>query len=165
MTEDLKGLEEELRRLKPCTLPDSIRDGIRHRLQTQGTCGAAQSPVWAPVRRWGWTLAIAAALGIVCAGAWLVWHSSPRSSVGKVPRRHLAAARQEARSKAPRLLFVTVLIDQRAEGVVMLANDGPAQQIRSRYLDHVQWRDTKRDRLYAMTKPREEVKQVALEVD
>jgi len=176
MSEEMRSLEEELRRMKPRPLSPQARIRIAEKLQSQ-----SHTYLFFPHTAWGWgTVAIgaAAALLIVTFAAWNAWQPDEESPAAPV----LAEAERPAppvelvEERVPRKITVagivrdpvsieSVLVSEHHGTPVLTSNNVPLQPVRRYYIDRARWYDPQDGTRYSVEVPRQDVVLVGLDVN
>ena len=168
MDESLQELENELKRLRPRTLPGTLVSQLERELgsvptpRRYTTATSLRSWKWA-----GWSLAGAAtvALGILAFNL-----SRPPVAPLAKPAAPLvtAAPAQVATSTANRYEPVrasSVLYDMKDDGVATLPDNTPGRQVRYRYVDTYTWKNPATKASLKWSVPRDEVRLVQASLD
>jgi hypothetical protein len=168
MDESLRELENELKRLRPRSLPDNLVSRLEHELgpvpaapRRYATATSLRSWKWA-----AWSLAgvAAVALGLLAVSLSLPPAAPPMiESVAPVmaeaSRPALAANRYEPVHAS------SVLYDMKDDGVAYLPDQTPGRQVRYRYVDTYTWKNPATKASLKWSVPRDEVRLVKASLD
>lgn len=158
-------LEQELRRLRPARVSETLRTRIAAGIQDSVRViepASAGDRSW--VTRW---VAAAAALAAVFLAAVSVHISNGPGENGKSGP-SVAAPVAAAVEKTPSDEFKPVvvrseIVGQHDDGPVVVKDFGPARRVRYSIVDDVRWRNDRRNLTLSASVPREEVVLVALD--
>jgi hypothetical protein len=166
MDESLQELENELKRLRPQSLPDPLLQRIERDL------GPARAPrrytTATSLRSWkwaGWSLAGAAALAI---GFFALNRSQPLPSMPATPVSPEVASAPTAAPAVNRYEPVrasSVLYEMKDDGMAYLPDRTPARQVRYRYVDTYTWKNPATKASLKWSVPRDEVRVVQASLD
>jgi hypothetical protein len=163
MTEDFTDLEQELKQLRPRSLPSAMVGRVAGELDA-----APEAPprgVLAQWRTWILPVVVAAVLAVTVtlipfitrdrsAGAEKEQANVVTSHGSDVPK---VAASVDTSEKLRPVRATNVLYDAVNEGVVRLADDSLAQRMRLNYLDTITWENPRSGAQFQRTVPREEI--------
>ena len=162
MTEDFTDLEQELKRLRPRSLPAPMVGRIAGEL-------AAEPPAKrSAVSQWrSWILPAAAATILAVAVTSIPFVTRDRTSATTPQKTSVAnpphdqtpkvAASVDATSKLRPVRATNVLYDAVNEGVVRLEDNTLARRMRLNYLDTITWENPQNGAQLQRTVPREEI--------
>ncbi len=141
-------LEVELRGLRPLAPPPRLRTDLERVLRAASPGPALPR---ATLRRslWASWCLTAAAAAAACV-AW--WPSPARTGAVVTPEAAIVPG------KLVPIATSNVLTDARDEGLVLLPDGQPARRVRYHFVDTVQLRDTRDQAALAVSRPREEVR-------
>jgi len=163
--DDLQELENELKRLRPASLPDSLVSRLEQELgaaparRRYTTATSLRSWKWA-----GWSLAGAAA---VAAGLVALTLAPSRAPAPLEPAA-LAAIAPSPVPVANRYEPVrasSVLYEMKDDGVAYLPDQTPGRQVRYRYVDTYTWKNPATKASLKWSVPRDEVRLVRASLD
>src|SRR6478609_11843633 len=167
MDESLQELENELKRLRPQSLPDALVRRIEHEL------GSGQAPrrytTATSLRSWkwaGWSLAGAAAV----AAGFLV-NSISRSPVPAIPPTAATTRSASTLDAAPvtnryePVRASSVLYEMKDDGLAILPDNTQGRQVRYRYVDTYTWKNPATKASLKWSVPRDEVRLVQASLD
>ena len=178
MNDNLRQLEEELRRISPKPLSAELRSRIAGELQRSNG-----NLIFWPKSGWGWVRSAAgaaAALLIAAIGVTQVWR--PAGDPGQPPLlasgeqtnvtsgavaaldvtpRHIAVKR----SRRVPIAMESVLVAEDRSLPVFVSNNVPLQPVRRHYVDHTRWHDREKGVSYTVTVPRQEIVLVGMETN
>lgn len=166
MDESLLELENELKRLRPQSLPDPLwqrleRDlGLARPARRYTTATSLRSWKWA---RWSLAGAAAVALAFVAIALWRPSVSSPTAPLASIaapaPRPAAIANRYEP------VRASSVLYELKDDGLAYLPDKTPARQVRYRYVDTYTWKNPATKASLKWSVPRDEVRVVQASLD
>jgi hypothetical protein len=167
MDESLQELENELKRLRPQSLPDTLVQRLEREL------GPARAPrrytTATSLRSWkwaGWSLAGATAVAV---GFFAINISrSPVSAVPPPAAVSRAASIPDAVRMANRYEAVrasSVLYEMKDDGLAMLPDNTQGRQVRYRYVDTYTWKNPATKASLKWSVPRDEVRLVQASLD
>jgi len=167
MDEGLQELENELKRLSPRALPDTLVQGIEgelgpvRRQRRYTTATSLRSWKWA-----AWSLAGAAALAV---GFFAInSSSSPVPITPSASVEPLAVAAPATASSANRYEPVrasSVLYEMKDDGLATLPDHTQGRQVRYRYVDTYTWKNPATKASLKWSVPRDEVRLVQASLD
>jgi len=166
MDESLQELENELKRLRPQSLPDPLLQRLEREL------GAVQAPrrytTATSLRSWkwaGWSLAGAA---MVALGVFAVSLSRTGTATRAAHGAPVVAATSHPSPVANRYEPVrasSVLYELKDDGATYLPDQTPGRQVRYRYVDTYTWKNPATKASLKWSVPRDEVRLVQASLD
>jgi len=168
MDESLQELENELKRLRPRALPESMISRLEHEL------GAVPAPsryaTATRLRSWkwaGWSLAGAAAvaMGFFAVSLWRPGVSTPIAPVTPVVAEAPRPVQAPVANRYEPVRASSVLYDMKDDGVAYLPDQTPGRQVRYRYVDTYTWKNPATKASLKWNVPRDEVRLVKASLD
>lgn len=167
MDENLQEFENELKRLSPRSLPDTLVQRLEHELgpirapRRYTTATSLRSWKWA-----GWALAGAAVVAIgIFAGS--ISRSptpaAPLTSLG--PREMTTSAAATVANRYEPVRASSVLYEMQDDGVTTLPDNTQGRQVRYRYVDTYTWKNPATKASLKWSVPRDEVRLVQASLD
>ena len=167
MDESLQELENELKRLRPHSLPDALV----HRLERElGPVQASRRYTTATsLRSWkwaGWSIA-----GVAAVAVGFLVSSISRSPVSAVPLTTAATPVAAAPDTTPAtnryepVRASSVLYEMKDDGLAMLPDNTQGRQVRYRYVDTYTWKNPATKASLKWSVPRDEVRLVQASLD
>jgi len=166
MDESLQELENELKTLTPRRASTRWLHQVNRELAAE--LPASARPRYASatnLNSWKWlgwrTAGLAAVLALLAA----VGTSLRRTEPGPAAPVNTAVAVKPAPAISPAATYqpvtaTNVLYDLKDEGLVKVAGDNPARQIRARYVDTYTWKNPRNNASIRWTMPRDEIRVV-----
>ena len=167
MDESLQELENELKRLRPQSLPDTLVQRI------EGELGPVEAPrrytTATSLRSWkwaGWSLAGVAAVIVGFLASTISW--SPVPAVRPAVTAFRAPSIPDAAPVMNRYEPVrasSVLYEMKDDGLAMLPDNTQGRQVRYRYVDTYTWKNPATKASLKWSVPRDEVRLVQASLD
>jgi hypothetical protein len=166
MDESLLELENELKRLRPQSLPDSLLQRMERELEPvivprrYTTATSLRSWKWA-----GWSFAGAAALATGFFAIGLSRPAKPAPAPSAAPAVTSGPSPATVANRYEPVRASSVLYELKDDGVAYLPDQTPARQVRYRYVDTYTWKNPATKASLKWSVPREEVRVVQASLD